>query len=73
MVKWNFIVLRFWCLGCYESLVLCEVFVRMYWCLLCEKDFFLYYFRIVLAMYEFGVIDRAGVVYVFRVVVYVIG
>jgi len=73
MVKWNSIALRFRCLGRHESAALCEAFARTHWRSLREKDFFSYYLRTVLAMYEFGAIDRAGVVHALRVAADVTG
>ena len=73
MVKWNSVALRFRCLGRHESPALCEAFARTHWRSLREKDFFSYYLRTVLAMYEFGAIDRAGVVHALRVAADVTG
>ena len=67
MVKWNSVALRFRCLGRYESASLCEAFVRTHRRALREKHFFSCYLRTVLAMYEFGAMDRAGVAHALKV------
>lgn len=66
MCKWNAVARRFNCLGECESAALCEAFARAHGRDLAREDFFNYFLRTMFGMFEFGVMDREGIVRALR-------
>ena len=66
MCKWNAVARRFNCLGECESAALCEAFARAHARDLAREDFFNYFLRTMFGMFEFGVMDREGIVRALR-------